>query len=128
MDHEPPTMAALQAEEESLRLEQEREIAEKRDAAVHTAKERGFELDKATGEAKEPKPPEYDRSRSPHRLVAPEVTRTPVRSPNRDVEERLGLASPISTHTGYNADSETEPFPSYPTSPIREYDELERPP
>lgn len=117
---EPPSMATLRAEEDHLRREQEMEIAQKREVAVDVAKQRGLEIDAfpVPAESVEIKTPENDPGdntdieqtiqRDPNRLP-------PVRSSTSDSERRLGNVSP-----GYSADSETEPFPSYPTTPSQE--------
>lgn len=126
---EPPSMAALQAEEEYLRREQEMEIEQKREAASHAAKERGLTgANSESSEGLELKPPEIEQSGSPRQKPIPsEILTTPADSTPDEIEQRLGIASPASTH-GYNADSETEPFPSFPTTPTREVDQHEHPP
>lgn len=124
---EPPSIAALRAEEDHLRHEQEMEIAQKREAATQLAKDRGLksEANKAS-ENTETKPAEHDAEEIT-RQVAPSIT--PRRTSSiSEIEQRLGLASPISSTAGYNADSETEPFPSFPGSPVRETSDFGRPP
>ena len=127
---EPPSIATLRAEEDHLRHEQEMEIEQKREAASQLAKDKGFESDTArSGESLEIKTPEHE----PVQILEqtpnpPQRVRSPARSVTSDLEQRLGPASPMSSTAGYNADSETEPFPSFPTSPVIETRELDRPP
>lgn len=117
---EPPSIATLKAEEDHLRREQEMEIAQKREAATQLAKERGLESNAVqSSEQLEFKPSDNEVEES----LTAETPVTPRQSSKNEIEQRLGLASPTS-----NSDSETEPFPSYPTSPAKEIDELGRPP
>lgn len=133
---EPPTMDTLKAEEEHLRQEQEMEIAQKREAATQLAKRRGMDSDTIVSteslETKspepEPEPEPADSTEPTQTLRPPDRSRTPVKSSSNEIEQRLGLASPMSSIAGYNADSETEPFPSLPTSPLRETREFDHPP
>lgn len=124
---EPPSIASLRAEEDHLRHEQEMEIAQKREAAAQLAKDRGLESDPIqSSETVETKPPE-PATEANTRPIAPSVT--PRRTSSiSEIEQRLGLASPLSSTAGYNADSETEPFPSFPGSPVRETTDFGRPP
>jgi len=120
---EPPSITALRAEENHLQREQEMEIALKREAAASLARDRGLESDTMTmsAESIEIKAPENQpEEETRHHLTVRQDANylTPVRSPTSDVERRLGLPSP-----GHPADSDTEPFPSFQTTP-----EQERPP
>lgn len=123
---EPPSMAALYAEEDRLRHEQEMEIAQKREAASQLAKNRGLEdaslRPSGTLEIKD-----SDRESEDKTQLSAEYA-TPRKASTTEIEERFGLASPLSSTAGYGADSETEPFPSYPTSPAKEFDDFEHPP
>jgi len=117
---EPPSMAALKAEEDRLRHEQEMEIAQKREVAANLARERGLGSDTVTpsSESIESKTLETDAGGYTHEDQPMEEAlsrRTSTRSPTSDSEPRLGHVSP-----GYSADSETEPFPSFPTTPSQE--------
>lgn len=137
---EPPSLSALRAEEEHLRREQELEIAQKREAAIHVAKQRGLSADTLeSGESQESKPlaievastrkPSGENGEMYQRDLQPIVRdKNPLRSPVHEIEQRSGPASPVSTNAGYHADSETEPFPSFPTSPSKESEEQDRPP
>lgn len=124
---EPPSIASLRAEEDHLRHEQEMEIAQKREAATQLAKDRGLKSAPVQpSETVETKPPESD-AEADARPIAPSVT--PRRTSSiSEIEQRLGMASPLSSIAGYNADSETEPFPSFPGSPVREPPDFGRPP
>lgn len=118
---EPPSMAVLKAEEDRLRREQEMEIEQKREVAANLARERGLESDvyRISAESVETKTPENEQEdHTETSQLTPEDTNelTPVRTSTSDVELRLAPASP-----GYAADSETEPFPSVPTTPSQEH-------
>lgn len=129
---EPPSMAALRAEEDNLREEQEMEIAQKREAAERLAKERGLESDMVdSAESIEVKDAEgafvnnNDSTFPPPSMNQP----MPLRSPTSDIiEPQFRVASPLSSNAEYAADSETEPFPSLPTTPFRENRDLDHPP
>lgn len=136
---EPPSMAALRAEEDHLRKEQEMEIAQKREIAAGIARRRGLDPSTPASEhsveikpmsdenTSRNSPPSQTEEMSKH-LKPPSKDRTPESSPVRDIEHRLGLASAASSNAGYHADSETEPFPSFPSSPTTEHRALDRPP
>lgn len=117
---EPPSMATLRAEEDNLRYEQEMEIAQKREVAAQTAKSRGLDgLEQHAMGSVELKTPDDE-------VVAHELAET-VQQEQEDSERRFGPESPLSSVAGYHADSETEPFPSFPTTPMHEHHE-QRPP
>lgn len=128
---EPPSMAALKAEEDRLRHEQEMEIAQKREAATQLAKERRLDGDAVTpAESVEDKTPENEPETDPQQRTANATAgSTPLRSPSTsEIEQRLGLGSPLSNTTGSHGDSETEPFPSFPTTPVRDEHQDDHPP
>jgi len=117
---EPPSMAALKAEEDRLRREQDMEIAHKREVAANLARERGLESDdhRASAESVETKTPENEHEddvETSHSTPQDTDDCTPVRTSTSDVELRLAPPSPE-----YAPDSETEPFPSMPTTPSQE--------
>lgn len=124
---EPPSIAAMRAEEDHLRHEQEMEIAQKREAATQLARERGLETSiRRSSEHIESKPPEQETVINNDRPTMPPTS--PRRSSMSEIEQRLGLASPTTNLDDSNPESETEPFPSYPTSPAKETDDFEQPP
>lgn len=136
---EPPSIAALRAEEEHLKHEQEMEIAQKREVAAEVARYRGLgattptstgseEVKSLDGEATAKTHSLGQTEEVSEHLKPPGTDHTPTRSPVREVESRLGPASPLSSNAGYHADSETEPFPSFPTTPVTESRDLDRPP
>lgn len=124
---EPPSVAAMKAEEEHLRHEQEMEIAQKREAAIQLAKERGLTSSAIrSSENLESKPPEHELVTSTDQPSVQNAT--PRKSSMSEIEQRLGLASPTSILADSNPESETEPFPSFPTTPVKETDDFGQPP
>lgn len=122
---EPPSVNALKAEEDHLRHEQEMEIVQKREAATQLAKERGLESNTVqSSESVEAKPPEHEMQVSDRPMVQNPIPRRD----SSEIEQRFGLASPNSLAAVSNADSEMEPFPSFPTSPAKETDDFGQPP
>jgi hypothetical protein len=116
---QPPSIVALRAEEDHLRREQEMEVAQKREDAMRLAKDRRLESDMMTmsTESIEIKTPENEPEHvHQHETVEQDPNRLTLAptSPS-EAERRLGHAS-----SGYLADSETEPFPSFPTTPVQE--------
>ena len=110
---EAPSMATLRAEEDHLRYEQEMEIAQKRETALQVAKSRGLSADDLSSESVEIKTPENEPAIHEYHetvQVEPQTTGT-----------ELGPESPLSGAAGYHADSETEPFPSFPITPMHEH-------
>lgn len=115
---EPPSMAALRAEEDHLRREQEMEIAQKREVATQLAKDRGLHIDATqSSESLETKNPEQNSEGNGPLTVEQLSTR---QSSISEIEQRLGPVSPISSTAEYGADNETEPFPSFPPTPAKE--------
>lgn len=130
MQVEPPSMVALRAEEDSLRDEQEMEIAQKREVAARLARERGLESDTIDSAESVEVKDSADLPTERANILSQPVTNqsTPLRSPTNESAPPFRVASPMSSITGYAADNETEPFPSLPTTPSREERELDPPP
>lgn len=117
----------MKAEEEHLRHEQEMEIAQKREAATQLAKERGLtSSDVRLSENIETKPPENELVVQDDQPAVQNAS--PRRSSVSEIEQRLGLASPTSILADSNPESETEPFPSFPTTPVKETNDFGQPP
>lgn len=115
-----PSMAALRAEEESLRVQQEMEIDQKRKAAQALARDKGMRKGRRTPQSDESA---EVKSTENEPAIVMEIPTEPL----EDYASRLSLASPVSSHT-YSADFETEPFPSFPTTPTIETSDDAEPP
>lgn len=127
---EPPTMTQLIQEEQQVRKEEEMEIAQKREAASQLAHARGLSDESNPSNSNiEIKPAEFAQQPSLQEL--PQINVDSVNSPqtiSAEDSQPMVLSSPVSSHAGYGADSETEPFPSMPPTPSRDSREGEEPP
>lgn len=117
-----PSMATLRAEEESLRIQQEMEIDQKRKAAQALATDKGMRQGRQTPQSDESV---EVKSTETQPAVLLGIPTEPLEE--EDEPSQLVLASPVSGHD-YNVDIDTEPFPSFPTTPTREMDDDLEPP